>query len=106
MLLCDATGQHPLQYQWFKERQTLVGATQQEFQIIKLEKNNEGYYICRVSNGYGYEFTQWARVDVITEEPEPSPPEISMYNVQIRAVSNLIKLYSIISIDIYLYAEN
>ena len=60
----EASGQQPLQYQWFKKKIKLHGQTRNTLTLQNVWEHDEGYYICRVANSFGYTFTSWAKVIV------------------------------------------
>lgn len=63
-IMCGAVGRQPLMYQWFKESTILEAQTDKELAMKHVELENEGLYICRVSNIRGYQFSRWVRVVV------------------------------------------
>ncbi|MCX7909843.1 MAG: SBBP repeat-containing protein [Ignavibacteria bacterium] len=60
-----ATGDK-LSYQWYKDDQRLIGATENKFEIKNVSKADEGIYKCRVTGTCGEKFTQPIKVDVDT----------------------------------------
>lgn len=61
---CEASGQQPLHFQWFKKRVKLHGQTGNTLTLQNVWEHDEGYYICRVANSVSCTFTSWARVIV------------------------------------------
>ena len=61
---CEAAGQQPLHFQWFKKRDPLSGKTENTLKLHSVSENDEGYYLCRVANCFGCTFTSWAKVIV------------------------------------------
>ena len=61
---CEASGQQPLLFQWFKKRDELEGQTRNTLTLQNVQEHHEGYYICRVANSFNYTFTSWAKVIV------------------------------------------
>ena len=59
---CEASGQQPLHFQWFKSRVKLHGQTGNKLTLQNVWDN--GYYICRVANSFGCTFTSWSKVIV------------------------------------------
>lgn len=60
----DVRGENPLKFQWYKGSLELSNQTQHVLTLTDLRIEDTGFYICRVSNEYGYVFTDWAKVDV------------------------------------------
>lgn len=62
---CEASGQQPLHFQWFKKRVKLHGQTRNTLILQNVWERDEGYYICRVADSSGgCTFTSWAKVIV------------------------------------------
>lgn len=64
---CEASGQQPLHFQWFKKRVKLHGQTGNTLTLQNVWERDEGYYICRVADSSGCTFTSWAKV-IINED--------------------------------------
>lgn len=73
VIKCNAVGRHPLIYQWFKESTVLESQTDKELAMKSVAPENEGLYICRVSNIRGYQFSRWVRLIVEKEELRRQP---------------------------------
>jgi len=61
---CEASGQQPLHFQWFKKRQELHGQTANTLSLLNVSQENAGFYVCRIANQVGVLFTGWAKVIV------------------------------------------
>ena len=61
---CEASGQQPLRFQWFKRRLELHGQTGNTLTLQNVQEGDAGYYICRVADSFGCTFTSWAKVIV------------------------------------------
>lgn len=72
-MMCDAVGRQPLIYQWFIDSTVMEEQRDKEFAIKHVTPENEGLYICRVSNIRGYQFSRWVRVDVEKDSGRISP---------------------------------
>lgn len=72
---CNAVGRQPLIYQWFKESTIIESQNDKELVMKSVRPENEGLYICRVSNIRGYQFSRWVRVVVGKKEPTSKKPE-------------------------------
>ena len=108
-VMCDATGSQPLRYQWFKEatvvetptgrklvmknprfKESAMLETQTERKLVmkSVQPDNEGMYICRVSNIRGYQYSRWLRVVVDKEgEEEGEPQYAGFYKTDTEQVS-------------------
>ncbi|KAL9987618.1 hypothetical protein ACROYT_G001958 [Oculina patagonica] len=87
---CEASGQQPLHFQWFKKKEELHEQTGSTLTLHNVWEGDEGYYICRVANQFGCIWTSWAQVivtedydvhgysqfdlPVITSQPDPAVP--------------------------------
>nr|XP_020462771.1 mucosa-associated lymphoid tissue lymphoma translocation protein 1-like [Monopterus albus]XP_020462772.1 mucosa-associated lymphoid tissue lymphoma translocation protein 1-like [Monopterus albus] len=74
ILTCRATGPPALSYQWFRGKEEILDETGStpELLLCPLSSVHQGHYICRVSHGENYIFSQWARVHVV-HSPSSSP---------------------------------
>ena len=63
-ICCEALGQEPLYFQWFKERNELQGQTRNMLTLQNVSQDDRGSYVCRVANSFGIVFTSWAKVIV------------------------------------------
>uniref|UniRef100_A0A8D0HD87 Mucosa-associated lymphoid tissue lymphoma translocation protein 1 n=1 Tax=Sphenodon punctatus TaxID=8508 RepID=A0A8D0HD87_SPHPU len=61
-LTCQATGPPGLSYQWFCGKQEMPGATSPNLLIGPVTLQSPAWYICRVSCGPSFAFSQWARL--------------------------------------------
>ncbi|XP_066551361.1 MALT paracaspase 2 isoform X2 [Amia ocellicauda] len=64
MLTCRASGPTGLAYQWFKEKEEIPKGSSPELVFSPLSAAHNGYYICRISQGDQFLFSQWAKVSV------------------------------------------
>ncbi|XP_074524477.1 MALT paracaspase 2 isoform X2 [Halichoeres trimaculatus] len=64
VLTCRASGPPGLSYQWFKGKEEVLDQTGSTPELIlcPLAQDHEGHYICRVSHGEKFVFSQWAQV--------------------------------------------
>lgn len=70
-LQCEASGSQPLHFQWFKKREELCGKTEKTLILQKVRQEDQGHYVCRVANRFGFcAFTNWTRVSVSGEQAE------------------------------------
>ena len=68
---CEASGSQPLHFQWFKKREELCGKTEKTLILQKVRQEDQGHYVCRVANRFGFcAFTNWTRVSVSGEQAE------------------------------------
>ncbi|XP_077376801.1 mucosa-associated lymphoid tissue lymphoma translocation protein 1 isoform X2 [Festucalex cinctus] len=64
-LSCHAVGQSPVMYQWFKSKEEVPNSSSADMTISGVHVKDGGFYICRVSCGESFQFSQWAQVDVL-----------------------------------------
>ncbi|XP_077418561.1 mucosa-associated lymphoid tissue lymphoma translocation protein 1 isoform X2 [Vanacampus margaritifer] len=64
-LSCRAAGQSPVLYQWFKSKEEVPNGSSADMTISGVHVKDGGFYICRVSCGESFQFSQWAQVDVL-----------------------------------------
>ncbi|XP_024134292.1 MALT paracaspase 2 isoform X2 [Oryzias melastigma] len=64
VLTCRASGPPGLTYQWFKGSEEISDQTGGSPQLVlfPLSPAHQGHYICRVSHGEKYVFSQWAHI--------------------------------------------
>ncbi|XP_048376896.1 mucosa-associated lymphoid tissue lymphoma translocation protein 1 [Stegostoma tigrinum] len=61
-LQCAAVGPSPLQYQWFKGQEEIVGAAQS---VLSVNEGRSAIYVCRVHNQQNEcVFSNWAKIKV------------------------------------------
>ncbi|XP_020558392.1 mucosa-associated lymphoid tissue lymphoma translocation protein 1-like isoform X1 [Oryzias latipes] len=67
LLTCGASGPPGLTYQWFKGNEEILDQTGGSPQLVlfPLSPAHQGHYICRVSYGERYVFSQWAHVGLV-----------------------------------------
>ncbi|XP_056615702.1 MALT paracaspase 2 [Triplophysa dalaica] len=65
VLCCKAVGPLDLTYQWFKGKDEVPGGSSPELVFGTLNPFQRGHYICRVSSGDKYVFSNWANVRVL-----------------------------------------
>ncbi|XP_054646400.1 MALT paracaspase 2 [Dunckerocampus dactyliophorus] len=101
VLACGASGPPGLSYQWFKGKEEVWETTgiTPELVLCPLGPEHQGSYICRVSHGDTFCFSQWARVRLVHPPVGTSPGRGSclfsgsasglriVYQPQSRAVS-------------------
>ncbi|XP_006009691.1 mucosa-associated lymphoid tissue lymphoma translocation protein 1 isoform X2 [Latimeria chalumnae] len=63
-LCCLATGHPFVQYQWFKLKEEVPHGNSPELVLSPVHTSDAGFYICRVNNGFSFEFSQWAQLDI------------------------------------------
>lgn len=68
VLCCKAVGPLDLTYQWFKGKDEVPGGSSTELVLGALNPAQQGHYICRVSSGDKYVFSNWANVCVLRSE--------------------------------------
>ena len=62
MLECKATGKGSLHYVWQHGNQTLVEETTPKLIIKNVKESDQGDYRCRVTNAFGYEMSNPAKL--------------------------------------------
>lgn len=67
---CDASGRQPLHFQWFKQREELCGKTEKTLILQNVRQEDQGHYLCRVANHFGFVFTEWTKVSVSGDQAE------------------------------------
>lgn len=60
-------GSSPLQYQWFKNGVLLPRATNESYSVNTASKDDEGYYVCRITNACGTVETR--ETEVVIDQP-------------------------------------
>ncbi|XP_077390176.1 MALT paracaspase 2 isoform X1 [Festucalex cinctus] len=73
ILSCRASGPPGLSYQWFKGKEEISTGCTPELVVCPLGPEHQGSYICRVSHGDTYVFSQWAQVRLVRSSPGFSP---------------------------------
>ncbi|XP_053304148.1 mucosa-associated lymphoid tissue lymphoma translocation protein 1 isoform X2 [Spea bombifrons] len=63
-LCCVASGHPVVNYQWFKMNKEVLHGNSSELVFNPVRVEDAGYYICRVNNGYSFNFSDWALLDV------------------------------------------
>ncbi|XP_008333557.1 MALT paracaspase 2 isoform X2 [Cynoglossus semilaevis] len=74
ILTCRAVGPPDLSYQWFRGKEEILGesGTTPTFDLCPFTTGHEGHYICRVSHGENFIFSQWAHIRLV-QSAESSP---------------------------------
>ncbi|XP_052446815.1 mucosa-associated lymphoid tissue lymphoma translocation protein 1 homolog isoform X2 [Carassius gibelio] len=62
VLSCRAVGPVELTYQWFKGKDEVPGGNGPELVLNSVSSAQQGHYICRVSSGDKYVFSNWVHV--------------------------------------------
>ena len=62
VIKCDARGDQPLQYQWFKNNRLLAYSHRHELVIERVGVEHGGQYVCNVSNRFGDKLSPTCRV--------------------------------------------
>uniref|UniRef100_A0A673NIU6 Mucosa-associated lymphoid tissue lymphoma translocation protein 1 homolog n=1 Tax=Sinocyclocheilus rhinocerous TaxID=307959 RepID=A0A673NIU6_9TELE len=65
VLSCRAVGPMDLTYQWFKGKDEVPGGNGPELVLNPVSPAQQGPYICRVSSGDKYVFSNWAHVRLV-----------------------------------------
>lgn len=65
VLSCKAVGPLDLTYQWFKGKDEVPRGSSSELVLDYLNPAQQGHYICRVSSGDKYVFSNWANVRLV-----------------------------------------
>ncbi|XP_059399539.1 mucosa-associated lymphoid tissue lymphoma translocation protein 1 homolog [Carassius carassius] len=65
VLSCRAVGPVDLTYQWFKGKDEVPGGNGPELVLNPVSPAQQGPYICRVSSGDKYVFSNWAHVRLV-----------------------------------------
>ncbi|XP_052395828.1 mucosa-associated lymphoid tissue lymphoma translocation protein 1 homolog [Carassius gibelio] len=65
VLSCRAVGPVDLAYQWFKGKDEVPGGNGPELVLNPVNPAQQGPYICRVSSGDKYVFSDWAHVRLV-----------------------------------------
>ncbi|KAL4608030.1 hypothetical protein GN956_G24887 [Arapaima gigas] len=68
VLSCQADGPHGLGYQWFKGKEEVLSGCDPDLVLYPLTPGHQGHYICRVSHGENFVYSQWAKVQVARRE--------------------------------------
>ncbi|KTG40083.1 hypothetical protein cypCar_00009280 [Cyprinus carpio] len=66
VLSCRAVGPVELTYQWFKGKDEVPGVNGPELVLNPVSAAQQGAYICRISSGDKYVFSNWAHIPCIT----------------------------------------
>ncbi|XP_018094014.1 MALT1 paracaspase S homeolog isoform X2 [Xenopus laevis] len=64
-LSCVASGHPFVNYQWFRGHKEIPQGNSSELVFNPAHAHDAGSYICRVNNGYSYDFSVWAYLDVM-----------------------------------------
>ncbi|XP_018094023.1 MALT1 paracaspase S homeolog isoform X3 [Xenopus laevis] len=75
-LSCVASGHPFVNYQWFRGHKEIPQGNSSELVFNPAHAHDAGSYICRVNNGYSYDFSVWAYLDVM-ESPLKSHEELT-----------------------------
>jgi formylglycine-generating enzyme required for sulfatase activity len=89
-------GTQPIQYQWFKDGQSLQGATSQEFSVSTAQVDHSGNYFVKATNQFGSAQSTPATVSVVEAPLIGSHPQSSVvgvgdvieFTVDVNAASN------------------
>uniref|UniRef100_A0A8C2FGV0 MALT paracaspase 2 n=1 Tax=Cyprinus carpio TaxID=7962 RepID=A0A8C2FGV0_CYPCA len=76
VLSCRAVGPVELTYQWFKGKDEVRGVNGPELVLNPVSAAQQGAYICRISSGDKYVFSNWAHVRLVSglniiQQPRP-----------------------------------
>ncbi|KAG9350691.1 hypothetical protein JZ751_024580 [Albula glossodonta] len=79
VLNCQGSGFSGLVYQWFKGKEEVPSGNSPDLVLGPLSQDQQGYYICRVSQGDSFVFSQWAHVTVIQPSSSSSGSSSSFF---------------------------
>ncbi|XP_077082378.1 MALT paracaspase 2 isoform X2 [Siphateles boraxobius] len=65
VLSCGAVGPVELTYQWFRGKDEMPGGSGPELVLNPVSPSQQGHYICRVSSGDKYVFSNWVNVRLL-----------------------------------------
>uniref|UniRef100_A0A3P8Z5C6 MALT paracaspase 2 n=1 Tax=Esox lucius TaxID=8010 RepID=A0A3P8Z5C6_ESOLU len=65
VLVCKASGPAPIDYQWFRGKEEVLGGSGPELVLGPLTLAHQGHYICRVNRRDNFTFSKWAQVRLV-----------------------------------------
>ncbi|OCU02644.1 mucosa-associated lymphoid tissue lymphoma translocation protein 1 isoform X2 [Xenopus laevis] len=83
-LSCVGSGHPFVNYQWFKGQKGVPLGNSSELVFNPVHGHDAGSYTCRVNNGYSYDFSTWAHLDVVESDLKSHGlPGLPAHKVQI-----------------------
>nr|XP_023674637.1 mucosa-associated lymphoid tissue lymphoma translocation protein 1 homolog [Paramormyrops kingsleyae]XP_023674638.1 mucosa-associated lymphoid tissue lymphoma translocation protein 1 homolog [Paramormyrops kingsleyae]XP_023674639.1 mucosa-associated lymphoid tissue lymphoma translocation protein 1 homolog [Paramormyrops kingsleyae] len=64
VLTCQAEGPKGMAYQWFKGKEEVPNGQNPDLVLCPFVASQQGHYICRVSHGENFVYSQWAKVQL------------------------------------------